>query len=196
MTRQKSFLFVPKAAPESFDVASSILSAFQKRDSRKLRKLNDDLVKEAVIHFTKVMYEYAVLSYVLSKILSKPRFLTPQYAHTIDNISRRLNALSRSRDADERTALIRIKEVKSAIHDLERRDERFVLDLMTKGNLKVAATLYAKGVSLGTASEMTGINKQEILDYAGKTMMFDRIKEEKTLEDRMKIVRRLTEVSA
>ena len=186
-------LFIPKGAPESFDVAASILSAFQKRDSRRLRKLNDDLVKEAIIHFTKPMYEYSVLSYVLSKILSKPRFLQPEHQHTINNILKRLNILARTRQGDESFVLARINDVKSAIAELERRDSRFVLNLVTKGNLKVAATMYAQGVSLGTAAEMTGIEKQEILDYAGKTMMFDRVKEEKSIEERMKMVRTLAE---
>ena len=55
----------------------------------------------------------------------------------------------------------------------------------------MAATFYAQGMSLGVASEMTGIQKQEILDYAGQTMMFDRLKEEKTIKERMKIARQL-----
>ena len=62
---------------------------------------------------------------------------------------------------------------------------------MSKGRLKVAATMYAQGVSLGLASEMTGIEKQEIMDYAGKTMMFDRVKDEKTVLERIKNARNL-----
>ena len=57
----------------------------------------------------------------------------------------------------------------------------------------MAATLYAQGMSLGVASEMTGMEKQEILDYAGETMMFDRLKEEKPIAERMKFARKLIE---
>jgi trehalose-6-phosphate synthase len=45
-------------------------------------------------------------------------------------------------------------------------------------------------VSLGVAVEMTGLDKQEILDYAGGTMMFDRLKDEKGIEERMKAARK------
>ena len=55
----------------------------------------------------------------------------------------------------------------------------------------MAATFYAQGMSLGVASEMTGMEKQEILDYAGQTMMFDRLKDEKTIKERMRIARQL-----
>jgi hypothetical protein len=55
----------------------------------------------------------------------------------------------------------------------------------------MAATFYAQGMSLGVSSDMTGVEKQEILDYAGQTMMFDRMKEEKTIKERMKIAHQL-----
>jgi hypothetical protein len=48
-------------------------------------------------------------------------------------------------------------------------------------------------MSLGVASDMTGMEKQEILDYAGETMMFDRLKEENPIAERMKIARKLIE---
>jgi hypothetical protein len=37
---------------------------------------------------------------------------------------------------------------------------------------------------------MTGLDKQEILDYAGETMMFDRLKAEKGINERMKVARK------
>ena len=81
--------------------------------------------------------------------------------------------------------------LEKAVASLEQRDPRFVVDLVTKGKLKMAATLYAQGMSLGVASEMTGMEKQEILDYAGETMMFDRLKDEKPIAERMKFARKL-----
>ena len=64
------------------------------------------------------------------------------------------------------------------------------MDLVTKGRLKMAATIYAQGIGLGVAAEVTGLDKQEILDYAGETMMFDRLKEEMTIGDRLKNARK------
>jgi len=57
--------------------------------------------------------------------------------------------------------------------------------MITKARLKTAAILYAKGMSLSAASKFTGVIKEEILSYAGKTMMFERIKEELKAKKRL-----------
>jgi hypothetical protein len=93
--------------------------------------------------------------------------------------------------AAEEEMLAIFSELEKAIARLERRDPRFVVDLVTKGRLKMAATFYAQGMSLGIAAEMTGLEKQEILDYAGETMMFDRLRTEKGIAERMKAARKL-----
>ncbi|MBI5047018.1 hypothetical protein HZC07_04800, partial [Candidatus Micrarchaeota archaeon] len=55
----------------------------------------------------------------------------------------------------------------------------------------MAATMYAQGLSLGVSSQTTGLEKQEILDYAGETMMFDRLKDVKDISERMKFARKM-----
>ena len=92
---------------------------------------------------------------------------------------------------DEAELLLIFKEMEKYIGRLEEKDPRFVVDLVTKGRLKMAATFYAQGMSLGVAAEMTGLDKQEIQDYAGETMMFDRLKDEKGIAERMKTARKL-----
>jgi len=62
---------------------------------------------------------------------------------------------------------------------------------LQKGKLKIASVLYAQGISLGNASELTGSDKREVLLYAGQTMMFDRLKEKRGIEDRMKELRKI-----
>ena len=74
---------------------------------------------------------------------------------------------------------------------MDEKDRRFVKGILTKGRLKIASTLYAQGISLGNAAEMTGTDKREVLLYAGQTMMFDRLKEKKSMEERMKDLREI-----
>lgn len=101
------------------------------------------------------------------------------------------NLIKCSGKNNETQVLACFKEIEKAISCFDSKDPRFAIDLITKGKLKMAATFYAQGMSLGVASEMTGMQKQEILDYAGQTMMFDRLKEEKTIKERMKVARQL-----
>ncbi len=173
-------------------MASKVLSAFRKRNQRSLRKLNDAILKSTALHCNLACFNLAVFSYVLSKIVSKPRFLRPEYKAALDGIERVFGRLIERLDSANEAELTQIfSELETAVSRLESKDPRFVVDLVTKGKLKMAATFYAQGASLGVAAEMTGLEKQEILDYAGETMMFDRLKAEKTIGERMKIARKI-----
>lgn len=171
---------------------SKLLTSFRKRDQRKLRKLNDEILRSTTLDFNKVHFNLAVFSYVLSKIVSKPRYLQKESETCLKNIDIALEALADKIDsASENDVLDAFTDLEQSIACLEEKDPRFVIHLMTKGKLKTAATVYAQGISLGIASEMTGLDKQEILDYAGETMMFDRLKDERSIADRMKMARKL-----
>jgi hypothetical protein len=174
------------------DHAIVILRAFRQRKQKELRKQNDTLVKNAVLSFSTAAYELAVLAYVLSKIVSKPRFFHTEMLGAIREVERMLNMLVRLPEtASEEELQQAFEGIKKSIAQLEKEDPRFLTSLVSKGQLKIGATMYAQGISLGRASEITGMNKQDILDYAGKTMMFDRLKEEKSIHERLKTARRL-----
>ncbi|MBI5228034.1 hypothetical protein HY988_05585 [Candidatus Micrarchaeota archaeon] len=174
------------------ELAWETLGAFKHRDQRRLRKLNDDILHSAALSFNAIHFRMAVFSYVLSKIVSKPRLLSHDNAPALKNIENALGMVVRSFERnDPKISDAAFNQLDRAITTLEKADPRFIVNLMTKGKLKMAATLYAQGLSLGTASEVTGMEKQEILDYAGETMMFDRLKEEKPMSERIKTARSL-----
>ena len=174
------------------DYSPAILSAFRKRNQRRLRKLNDHVLHDAALESNRINFNLAIVSYVLSKIVSKPRFLKREYDSCYVDVEFALSHLVKcAKRGDEEQVLECFKDIEKAIACFDNKDPRFAISLITKGKLKMAATFYAQGMSLGVASEMTGMEKHEILDYAGQTMMFDRLKEEKTLKERMKIARQL-----
>ena len=113
------------------EVASSILNAFQKRNQKKLRKINDDLLKETIVSFTKMLYQLAVLSYVLSKIISKPRFLKKENEKKMGIIESSIDSIVKTENEED--AFNKSKDVVEAIRSLEKDDLRFLIDLMTKG---------------------------------------------------------------
>lgn len=167
-------------------------TAFKKRNQRRLRKFNDDVLKLAALDCSQVNLNVAIYSYVLSKIVSKPRYLGKECGPALKDIERVFDKLVRRMDDGRDEELLELfDELQKAIAGLEQMDPRFVVDLVTKGKMKMAATFYAQGMSLGVAADMTGLDKQEILDYAGETMMFDRLKGEKNIDERMKAARKL-----
>jgi hypothetical protein len=175
-----------------FEHVPKVFAAFKKRDQRRLRKLNDQILRDTALDCNAVNFEIAILSYVLSKIVSKPRFLRPEYDNILAEIEAGLQkVLRKMKHGDEKELISAFKAIEHSVARLDRQDPRFVIGLVEKGKLKMAATFYAQGMSLGVASEMTGIEKQEILDYAGQTMMFDRLRGEKSIRERMKTARQM-----
>ncbi|MBI5223715.1 hypothetical protein HY990_04810 [Candidatus Micrarchaeota archaeon] len=172
------------------DVVVRLRAAFEARDQKKLRKLNDEVLISSAISIDQVTFQLAIFSYVLSKVVSKPRFLRSEFAPSLKDIDSALNCVVMASERSESELLPCFDALSKAISKLEKEDPRFITNLITKGKLKMAATLYAQGMSLGVASEMTGLEKQEIIGYAGETMMFDRLKEEKNISERLKTARK------
>lgn len=174
------------------EIAFEILDAFKSRNQKRLRKLNDVILKDVSLNFSQQLYELAVLSYVLSKIVSKPRFLSKEKGSAIRKIEDDLRDMAHVLGKEEEPLILeKFSKIEDSVAQLEKTDARFIRDLMSKGKLKTAATMYAQGLSLGLASELTKIPKQDILEYAGRTMMFDRLKEEMTARHRLKTARRV-----
>jgi len=177
-----------------YTLVSSLYNSFKKRNEKKLRKLHDEFLAEAIMRSSKLFFELGVISYVLSKILSKPRFLTEKYEDElgrIENLLKQLESGVGKKTDDEFFDII--KKIEVIINNMEAQDRRFFLGLLAKGRVKSAATMYAKGVSLGLSAEMSGVEQQEIQKYAGDSMMFDRLKDEIDIRERVKKARRLLE---
>ena len=171
---------------------SLVRDAFKSKNQRKMRKVNDKIMIATALEFTPEMHQLAVYSYVLSKILSKPRLMSRRYSdmhHETLEILDKLSAQAEKQDKKAFTASLR--ELKVALQNVERADSRYIKSMIDKGRLKTAAILYAQGISLSAAAEMTGVEKQEIMDYAGKTMMFDRVEEKTPLSKRIKKARKI-----
>ncbi|MFH1221731.1 MAG: hypothetical protein V1492_01465 [Candidatus Micrarchaeota archaeon] len=175
-------------------LVNSLYNNFKKRNEKHLRKLADDFLDESIMRPSKLFFELAVISYVFSKILSKPRFLTDKYKDEFNRMEQLIKQLNDGvgKKSDEEFFLL-TKKVEDIINSIESQDKRFFIGLLAKGRVKNAATMYAKGVSLGLAAEVSGVGQQEIQKYSGDSMMFDRLKEETDIRERMKKVRRLLE---
>ncbi|NYZ77051.1 hypothetical protein H0O02_01925 [Candidatus Micrarchaeota archaeon] len=173
-------------------LCSSLLQQFKRRNEKQLRDLKDALLKEATLRSSKLYFEIAVTAYALSKITSKPRLLTREYNGELQRIEKSLGELVDGIGRYDDDGLLRIiKRIEEDMKALERVDRRFFRDVIAKGRTKLAATMYAQGISLGVASEMSGIEKQEVQEYAGSTMMFDRVKEEISIAERIKKARKM-----
>ena len=167
-----------------------LYSAFSNKKFSKIRRIHERMVNLLIQNFSDNFFRLCLISYVLSKIISKPRFFSPRARENIKKIESILHELS-SYPYPSRKFNRSLAHLESTIISLEENDPRYIFDLFTKARIKVGATLYAKGISLGKVSKITSIPKEEILSYAGKTLMFDRVREERTMRDRVKMLKRI-----
>ncbi|RME79318.1 MAG: hypothetical protein D6769_02775 [Methanobacteriota archaeon] len=158
----------------------SIYEAFASRNARRMRKLNDKVLNSLIISGEKEAISLAIITYALSKILSKRKFGDKKYNKHMDHIEQILLKMSENGEVS-----IGVGEVKKELVEMESKDPRYIFSLITKSKVKMAATLYAKGMSLSSVVKLFGIAKEEVLSYAGKTMMFDRVKEEVPVKKRV-----------
>lgn len=169
------------------ELLRSLWTAFKSRNVKRLKKVNDSFLNAFIKERKPELFELAVVSYVLFKILTKPRFFREENKEYISNIEKALASMSESNIKEV------LGKVEAEVVKMESRDPRYIFDLFTKSRVKMAATLYAKGISLGLVSKISGIPKQEILSYAGKTMMFERVKEEIPVMERYKAFKKFAE---
>jgi len=173
------------------ETAVLIGSALRNHDVRAMRKINNRCVEETALRFQQPTYNYALITYVLAKILSKPRYFRQgrgkELVSVVDKLLRNCEGLAKTA---EYGALVACQgKILTSMEKLDDEDRRFVKGILQKAKLKIASTLYAQGISLGNASEIAGADKRELLLYAGQTMMFDRLHEKKGMEQRMKELR-------
>jgi len=173
-------------------VCISLVKNLEKRSPRRLKKISDKLMRELAIHYSLKRFSVTLLAYVLYKIVSKPRLISSEHDKEMANIERSINELTNCIDScNDEVFNKTFEKVKDYIKNLDKTDPRFLLNRINKGKLKIGAIVYAQGFSLGRASELTGIDRHDIQNYSGKTYMIDRIKEEKTIFERLDMARRI-----
>jgi hypothetical protein len=175
------------------ETAVLIGSALRNHDVRAMRKINDRCIDETALKFQQPTYNYALVTYVLAKILSKPRYFKRGSAKgALSSIDKLLRACEgAAKEADYAALLAAQGKIIATMEKMDDEDRRFVKGIMQKARLKIASTLYAQGLSLGNASDIAGADKREVLLYAGQTMMFDRLLEKKGMEERLKELREI-----
>ena len=175
------------------ETAVLIGSALRNHDVRAMRKINNRCVEETALRFQQPTYNYALITYVLAKILSKPRYFKQgrgkELMSAVDKLLRSCEGFAKVAEYDSLVAAQ--GKILASMEKMDDEDRRFVKGILQKAKLKTASTLYAQGISLGNASEIAGADKREILLYAGQTMMFDRLTEKKSMEQRMKELREI-----
>ena len=162
-----------------------IRKAFEALDAMELRRLGNALAERAAIEHDTYLAKLSVIAYALSKIVSKPHFLSsprwPEYR-------REILALLNMADKGVKGFLKRLEE---AIWAIDERDGMFVRNIVEKARIKMAARAYGLGISLSTAAELFDADKTELSSYVGQTKIHDEFPAKIGIRERLDALRRL-----
>jgi hypothetical protein len=164
------------------DYVYGVWKAFVNKNPKRLRRIHHKLLREARLSQDHKFFDVAVISYVLSKVVTKTRFWVPRLAAERKKVEHTLQALMRDGEHWEE----HVRKLKEAVVNLDDKDRRYLLDVWEKAKVKVAATLHSQGLSLSRAVQYTGTTKQELMSYIGKTMLFERLHDDVSLLQRLK----------
>ncbi len=143
--------------------------AFSGRNIPELKNLSGEFSNRAFVEQDPDLIELSVLSYALAKLCDKPYIVNR--AEWAEFASKTEASIGEAVKIAGRKPVLRAK-IRGLVESVEELSEslgRFVLSTMDKARIKAGANMYAKGASLGSASELSGAPKSEIADYVGST---------------------------
>ncbi|MCS7109585.1 MAG: hypothetical protein NZ903_02200 [Candidatus Micrarchaeota archaeon] len=171
-----------------FEIVQQIKSAFKEYDIKKLREINN-ICEKNILTDERLYFTLALLSYTLAKVLTKGRFRNPSLYQKIDVTL--FQALNFAKTNDEIAVINSSWKILEIITNFDEKDKRYIIGLIEKGRTKIAASLYAQGLSLSRVISITGAQKHEVLNYSGKTVMADRVGKTISVKERLSIAKRI-----
>ena len=163
-----------------------IRKAFEQSDDVMLRRLAIDFAKRAAIEHNKGLAQAAVISYALSKLLTKSHIvqspLWPRYRHAI---------ISAIKDAELGRESDVLERIERTVWRIDESDGHFVKNLIEKARAKMAAEAYATGISLRLAGRLFEADLHDLSDYVGKMRVHDEVPTRIGIRERVEALRRL-----
>lgn len=164
---------------------------FKVRNIPKLRSLSNDYTRDLLVFQDSLFLDLSLATLVICNVLEKPRFWKyDDWLKTVFKLEEKLDACIAQAKAKDIRAL---KNTLNIIIDLacavDDKDKRFVENIIIHGKVKIGSTLYAQGLSIGRAAEISGVSKEKIFQYSGKTLINDRFGKTMSMRERVNNVK-------
>lgn len=174
------------------DYLEQLAANLENENAFELRKLSNDLIEEAITSEDYRTVDMSLIAYALSKIMEKPHFVeSKKWA----DFKKSLLSHFREEETKERTiedVPHLLNDVLKHLSDFDRDAGNYATNVIEQARVKQASRLYALGVSLSKAADMTHVGKTELLGYVGMTRIHDRpFTQTKSLSERYKKAREI-----
>jgi hypothetical protein len=173
--------------PTNAEIIKELLQAIAENNPKKMKDLANDAIQDVPFTRDQASIKLTIICYSLSKVFNKDYYRKNEMRWKDFVIDLR-NDLRRAIEAPEA-----LDKVFSDIKRLDESAGRFVDQVTDKAVSKKASTLYAFGLSLGTASQLTGASEWAVMKEIGMTKINDEQKPTLTLSERFKAAQKILE---
>lgn len=145
------------------------ITAIRARNGIELRTISADALSEAAVEGHRELILIALIDYALSKILSKIHYkdLKAGFFKKIED------KFEKAITADKKTMILMLEQAEDLVIKLDHAEGNYEQNVIDKAKVRKAAKLYDKGLSLSRATELTGADSSEVLDYIGASKIHE-----------------------
>ncbi|MEA3430680.1 MAG: hypothetical protein U9R08_05385 [Nanoarchaeota archaeon] len=166
-----------------------ILEIREDKDILELSEVSNHVIHNASIFQDEDSISIAVLVYSIYKVIERPVSLSDDYYIKIRNLLRESHDyLSQDNIQNYRKAIVRLFRLIGAI---DKKFKLYIEEVVTKARIKKGGKLFEHGLSVGRAAELMGITQWELMQYIGRTHMFEKEKFVDDVKGRLNFTRRL-----
>ncbi len=178
-------------------IIKGVIKAFSTYDPNTIMELSNHIIHSASIYQDKLTSMTAIITYSLGKIIARGKIRRyPQEAWEEFKVAvkRELdNALLSINEKDLQGLKNALLKLQQAIIKLDKSFMSYAEYVITKGKITKGAKMHEHGVSVKRIAELFGVSEWELMNYIGKTNIYERDVTTSTVKERLKKARRLFE---
>ena len=159
-----------------------------KQNSKSLKILSEETIKNASIFQDADSISLAVAMYAISKLLERWGYESEHAEQIMNELSSAQFSLEEERVDEFRD---KFKKVFEFIGAVDKRFREYIDKVIEKAEIKKGSRLYDQGISVGRAAELMGIGQWELMSYVGKTRISEDIRQTTEVKQRLDFARTL-----
>jgi len=168
---------IPEAKRDVLDALREAIAAIKEKRHADLHAISDHVVHAMTIYQDPEIVDLAVAIYALDKILEKEKYRTQRkmkvFVRTIlEQLQKAASELEKENYENYSDAL---KKILGNIEGFSKSIKFYIEDILHFARIKKGTKLYEHGLSLGTAAELAGVTKWELMPAIGETAIHEQL---------------------
>ena len=175
----------PTVKKDIISVLEEAIQIIKEGNIYRLKELSNHTIHNASIFQDDDSISVAVIIYSLSKVLERAK---PNTANIIKHMHQAIDFLQKD---DYQSFKAISKEMFKFISHVDTKLKLYIEEVVKQAEIKKGTKLYDHGISMGQAASILGISQWELMNYVGKTRIYDESREGSDILKKIKFTRGL-----